>query len=203
MDRARSARPDQRARRRGHRITTGLDQLVVKATGAPNKHMCIADIVKNYLPTYSKAQQRSEAVVDGVDKGTGQLAHALRQPRPINELEPNGHRDRVLRQARRRGVEQHIAGEAPSIEVRGEGHDMGLPDLNFENFVGGDNDTRSTLVEIDPVHRTTCYHGADRSIRSPAARASCSVGRLVAASTASARSCSAKEVVDWAAWRRS
>ncbi len=80
---------------------------------------------------------------------------------------------------------------------------MRLPDLNCENLAGRDNNTGSTLVEIDPVHRTTSYHGADRSIRSPTARASCTASRSVAASAASAKSCSEKDLVDCAAWRRS
>ena len=65
---------------------------------------------------------------------------------------------------------------------------MGLPDVNTENVVAGHDDTRPTLIEIDPVHTTTHYHGADRSIRSPTAKPSSSVSPSGAARTASVRS---------------
>jgi len=44
------------------------------------------------------AQYASNPVVDGIDKGVGQLPNALSQPGPIYQLQPKRHRDRVLRQ---------------------------------------------------------------------------------------------------------
>ena len=66
---------------------------------------------------------------------------------------------------------------------------MGLPHLDCQDIVGGHNDARSTLVQIDPVHASTHYHGADRSIRSTTARDSSSVGGSARANAASASNC--------------
>ena len=66
---------------------------------------------------------------------------------------------------------------------------MGLPDLHTENVVRRHDDAGSTLVQLEPVHAASRYHGADRSIRSATARDSSSVGGSEPASAASASNC--------------
>lgn len=80
---------------------------------------------------------------------------------------------------------------------------MRLPDINAKNIVGRRNDKRSSLIEIGPIHRAARYHGAERSIRSPTASASCSLKRSASAKAASAKSCWANVRVELAEWRRS
>ena len=76
---------------------------------------------------------------------------------------------------------------------------MGLPDIHTEHVGGRDDDTGPTFVETDPVDPASGHHGADRSIRSPAAPASLREGRSVPARAASAGSWSANGIADTAA----
>jgi len=145
----------------------------------------------------------SQSIIDRFDEGPGQSARTLPQPCAIDQLQSERHCNGVGGQAGHCSVEQDIAGEASPIEIRGERHNMGLPDVDIENVTSGNHDTRPTLVEIDPIHPATHYHGADRSIRSPTAMASSGVNPSAAASAASATSWSANDMVDWSAWRRS
>ena len=101
---------------------------------------------------------------------------------------PSGNRNGVGGQPGHRSVEQDIAGQTSPIEIRGQRHNMGLPDIGIENVVAGHDNTRPTLVKIDPIHPATHYHGADRSIRSPTAIASSAVSPSGATSAASATS---------------
>ena len=67
---------------------------------------------------------------------------------------------------------------------------MGLPYLGAQNILRRHHDTWPTFVEFDPVHLTSRYHGADLSIRCPAAKASVlSSFRSVVANAASVTSC--------------
>ena len=137
----------------------------------------------------SETQHRAKAVVDGIAKRAGQLACALREPRAVDQLQAEQHSNGILRQTRHRGRQQYIASEARPIKIRRERYDVGLPNLHTENVVRRHNNTRPTFVELHPVDAASCHHGADRSIRRPAARASSSVGGSVADSAASASSC--------------
>lgn len=67
---------------------------------------------------------------------------------------------------------------------------MGLPYLGTQNILRRHHDAWPTFVEVDPVNRTSPYHGADRSIRCPEESASGSISfRSVVTNAASATSC--------------
>jgi hypothetical protein len=153
------------------------------------EYACLIPAIRSIDHLVSETQNGAQAVVDGIAKRAGQLACALREPRAVDQLQAERHRNGILRQTRHRSREQHIASEARPIKIRRERYDVGLPNLDTENVIRRHNNTRPTLVELHPVHPASCHHGADCSIRTPAARASWSVGGSVADSAASASSC--------------
>jgi len=48
-----------------------------------------------------QSQHGSQTVVDGIGEGVRQLSHMVRQPGPVDQLQPQRHRDRILGQTRR------------------------------------------------------------------------------------------------------
>ena len=137
---------------------------------------------------WSQRQYGSQSVINGVNQSPRQPTRTIHQPCAIYQVQSQRHCNGVGRQTGDRGVEQDIADETSPIEILRQRHDMGLPDVDIQNIVRRHDHTRPTFVEIDPVHPAALYHGADRSIHSPATEASPGVGLSGAASSASATS---------------
>lgn len=150
-------------------------------------------------PPRSQAKNCTDSVVQSVHQRNRELTHPVIQPGAIHQFQTQRYGNGVLRQARHRGLEQEVSSKASPIEIRGQRHYMGLPDIDTEHVGGRDNDTRPTFVETDPVDPTSGHHGADRSIRVPAATASPREGRRFPARAASANNWSANDIPDTAA----
>ena len=83
-----------------------------------------------------EAQHCADTFVDGIDERSWELTDARPQPGAIDQLQTERDSDRILRKTRDRRGEQHVAGEAGTIDIRREGHDVRLPHLGAENIVG-------------------------------------------------------------------
>jgi len=78
----------------------------------------------------SQAENGADTVVDCIDECLRQLACSVDEPLTVDQLQPERHRYRILRQPGDGRLEQNIAGKTGSIQIRSERHDMGLPDVN-------------------------------------------------------------------------
>lgn len=137
----------------------------------------------------SDPKDRPESFVDVLDQYVGQAAGLFTEERSVDQFETEWDSDRVLPQPARIRRQEDIASDAGAGDIRRDGNHVGLPDIHGKHIVGRHNHTRSGLVEVDPVHSASRYHGAERSIRSSAANDSSAVGDSAPASLASASSC--------------
>ena len=151
----------------------------------------------------SQTEYGTYSVIDRADERRWQLSGPVCEPDAIDQFQTERDSDGCLRQTRDCRIEQHVAGESRPIEVRRQRDHVGLPDVDGDHVRRRHHDARPALVELDPVHPAAGHHGAERSIRSPAAAASRRVGRSLPASAASANNWWEKGTADAAAWRRS
>jgi len=137
----------------------------------------------------SDPEDRPKTFIDVIDQDASEATGLFAKERPVDQLETKRYSDRVLGETTRCCRHEDIPGDPSTGNVRGQRDHVGLPDIYAKHIVGGHDHTRSAFVELDPAHRASRYHGAERSIRSKAASDSSAVGDSAPASPASAISC--------------
>ena len=137
-------------------------------------------VTNRTIPVYDSCVPRSDrldtehganALIDGSQEWAREFPDSFVEPRTIDQLKTYRNRDAVFRQAGDGRGEEDIAGKPRTVEICGEGHDMCLPDLDSEHIVRAHHDTRSPLVQRNPIELAAPHHGAERSIRLPVSRA--------------------------------
>jgi hypothetical protein len=81
----------------------------------------------------SEVENASESLVESVNQRARELSDLVFQPGAIDQLKTQRHRDRGPGKARHLSIEKEVAGEAGSIQVRSQRHDVGLPDTDSEH----------------------------------------------------------------------